>query len=658
MLTAQVRPRLAILPFTGDNAEDAEAIARFFSYEPEINRNFTPVLRNSSIDNIMREQQFQRSGLTDADTISELGKMVNADYVLAGHITELGQSKLLLITIIHVEQLRQVAGDYREYQRIEETVNFLPDMARRIVAASQQDVSQLPRLAVLPFNAQSNSVNQRDAEVLAQILATEIANSGNYAVFPRTSTIERVMAEHRIQRSGFTDPENIRRIGVAVNAQYLLDANFNSLGMNRYFSAAIIHIESGEQGIGAWKQYQVVSDGLVMMAELASEITGVVTGRQTVQQRTVSSGQEIVVQGASLAEKLQWLQTNAASNTEYLIEITGNESIGPQMLSYSGRSNITIRIIGRDRERMLSLSANGSLFTVGEGVTLILDNNTTLLGRGNNTASVVRVNEKGTLIMNEGSRISGNTCTNGGGVYVAENGSFTMTGGEISYNTASNGMDSFGGGVYILNGNFIMTGGEIFSNNIVSNGRSSYGGGVYVSNGFFSMISGKIYENSTRSNTGSFGGGVFLHNGIFIMTGGEISGHRASSGGGVFINNNSEYSMEGGIIFGNISDDGGGGIYVSENANFIMTNGEIFGNNARASWGGGGGVYIAVNGFFSKSGGTIHGFTGDSNSNNAYSINNGHAVYVAGSQVKRRNTTAGPRVNLDSTRTGAAGGWE
>jgi len=279
-LFAQNRPRLAILPFTGSNAEDAESIAEFFSFEPELNRNFIPVPRTRAVENLMKEQQFQRSGLTDADTIAELGKQMGADYVVAGHITSLGtgqnRSNLLLITIIHVERLQQIAGDYREYKRIEETEAFLPDMARRVTAAARQDTSRLSRLAVLPFNVLSSGINQGDAEVLAQILATDIANSGKYAVFPRTRAIERVMTEHKIQRDGMTDPESIKLIGAAVNARFVLSANVRSLGANKYFSASILHIEGGGQEQGTRKQYQNVSDGLSLMAELAGELTGVV----------------------------------------------------------------------------------------------------------------------------------------------------------------------------------------------------------------------------------------------------------------------------------------------------------------------------------------------------------------------------------------------
>ncbi|MDR1899787.1 MAG: SUMF1/EgtB/PvdO family nonheme iron enzyme [Treponema sp.] len=270
---AQTKPRLAILPFTGGNTDDAESVAEFFSFEEEITRVFTPVPRTRAIETLMKEQQFQRSGLTDSDTIAELGKQLNADYVLAGHIAALGSSKLLLITIVNVRELQQIAGDYKEYQRIESVVDVLPAMAKRIADAAKRDASRLPRLAVLPFNVLSSGMNQQDAELLAQLLATEIANSGSYAVFPRTKAIEKVMEEHHIERSGMTDAESIKAIGEAVNAQYVLSANVRKLGADNYFSASILHIVEASQGQGSREKYQTVSDGLAIMPKLARTLT-------------------------------------------------------------------------------------------------------------------------------------------------------------------------------------------------------------------------------------------------------------------------------------------------------------------------------------------------------------------------------------------------
>jgi hypothetical protein len=70
-------------------------------------------------------------------------------------------------------------------------------------------------------------------------------------------------------------------------------------------------------------------------------------------------------------------------------------------------------------------------------------------------------------------------------------------------------------------------------------------------------------------------------------------------------------------------------------------------------------VYVSGSGTFTKqSGGVIYG-SNESNSalkNTATSGDNyGHAVYVSSSPTKKRNTTAGTGVTLNSS---TAGGWE
>ena len=273
---AQGKPRLAILPFTGGTGGDGETIAELFSFEPEIDQVFTRIPRTSSIEAIMREQQFQRStGLTDADTIARLGKQYNADYVVAGHIQTLGASSLVLITIIHVESLQQVAGDYKEYKTIEEVQGMIPSMARIIAQASRRNRAELPKLAVLPFAIPASGVNQNDAEVLAQLIATEMANSGRYAVLPRTSMIETVMREHQIQRSNLTEENNIKRIGQALNAQYVLAGNVRRLGQANMFTAQILNVENANLIVGGYENYNAIGDGLSRMPSLGVKLASV-----------------------------------------------------------------------------------------------------------------------------------------------------------------------------------------------------------------------------------------------------------------------------------------------------------------------------------------------------------------------------------------------
>jgi parallel beta-helix repeat protein len=113
--------------------------------------------------------------------------------------------------------------------------------------------------------------------------------------------------------------------------------------------------------------------------------------------------------------------------------------------------------------------------------------------------------------------------------------------------------------------------------------------------------------------------------------------------------------MSGGTISGNTASSYGGGVYVSSSSTFTMGGGTISGNIAPA----GGGVYVDSSGTFTKqSGGTIYGADASNTLKNSATNGDsyGHAVYVGGG--KKRNTTAGFGVTLDSSKSGAEGGWE
>ena len=97
-----------------------------------------------------------------------------------------------------------------------------------------------------------------------------------------------------------------------------------------------------------------------------------------------------------------------------------------------------------------------------------------------------------------GGTITGNTSNQYGGVFKAS-GNFTMSGGEISNNTAA----IQGGGVSNLNDTFTMSDGTTISGN-----KAMYGGGVY-NTGRFDILGGMI----TGNQSDKAGGGVFLSSG-------------------------------------------------------------------------------------------------------------------------------------------------
>ncbi|GBU28757.1 hypothetical protein R84B8_02319 [Treponema sp. R8-4-B8] len=221
------------------------------------------------------------------------------------------------------------------------------------------------------------------------------------------------------------------------------------------------------------------------------------------------------------------------------------------------------------------------------------------------------------------------TSTYGGGVYVAEGGTFTMYGGQIVYNSASSG-----GGVYNL-GTFNMYGGGIHDNFNTSNG-----GGVY-NEGTFNMKGGNIYENTVSIN----GGGVY-NEGTFIMDDGKIYENKTTGtgsitntyGGGVYISANGSFTMNSGEIYSNETTKGGGGVYVSSLGTFIMQGGSIYSNKTKGDNSFGGGVCLNEWANFSKTNGIIYGGTGIKpnmvvNSNNTTINNKGNAVCIIDSNM-------------------------
>jgi fibronectin type 3 domain-containing protein len=335
------------------------------------------------------------------------------------------------------------------------------------------------------------------------------------------------------------------------------------------------------------------------------KVSAIINGIEGVQSNPISASTGVVVPGSGLAAKLDWLQTNAESNSLYSVEINADEYIVPQTLDYSGKSGITITMSGVGGIRTVNLSANGVLFTVNSGVTLILDNNVTLNGRSGNNSSLVMINSGSTMIMNAGTKITSNSnysnsaYSYGGGVYVA--GTFIMNGGEISSNTTAGSISylshySYGGGIYVA-GTFTMNGGKISNNTAYSDCSYSYGGGVYVA-GTFTMNGGEISNNTayyylsfSYLSSYSYGGGVYVRSGTFTMNGGTISGNTAngntisdktvSYGGGVYVYDGT-FNMKSGEISNNTATDSGGGIWygINNGSTFRMSGGVIYGSNA------------------------------------------------------------------------------
>jgi len=383
-----------------------------------------------------------------------------------------------------------------------------------IKAAAIEIEKIIPRgtkIALLNFN----SPTVRFSEYVLDELSANLVSNRILTIVDRKET-DLILGEFNFQLSGHVSDDSMQELGRMLGAQAIVSGSLTEIGRSYRIMIRVLNVQTAIVEV----QYRtdIINDNRVQSLLAGSRTSGTVnasgntttnSGLATQQTTSSSTGGRsstpVVVQGSSITEKLQWLEENAINNTKYRIEVTNNESLAAPTLSFPRRRNVTVWLISSGAERILSLTGNGSLFTIESDVTLILDNGITLRGRNQNDASLVRVNSRGTLIMNDGSKITSN---NFRGVSVLENANFIMNGGEISNNTGESGS-----GVAVW-GNFTMLGGLIVGNTVHSSYISHLGGGVFIAKGGrFTLKGGEISNNKITGRVGLMaGGGVYRWN--------------------------------------------------------------------------------------------------------------------------------------------------
>ena len=238
----------------------------------------------------------------------------------------------------------------------------------------------------------------------------------------------------------------------------------------------------------------------------------------------------------------------------------------------------------------------GSVFQVNAGATLTLTDSgdgSRIYTFGKDNDGYWKYNVNGNTRF-AGGLIAGGSAylpdgdVNGGGVYVADGGTFIMEKGKIIGCRARNN----GGGVYVADGGkFIMNGGEINGCVTYSGGQ---GGNVYVGAGAAFQMSGSARITECSASWGSNGGGVYVaENGTFTMSDSSaITNCKGSEGGAVYnagtftmrdnsriadciyissiasgggVHNKGTFNVEGGSITGSVNDESSGDDICNEN---------------------------------------------------------------------------------------------
>jgi TolB-like protein len=220
-----------------------------------------------------------------------------------------------------------------------------------------QPVLAKPKVAVYVTGGK----NANENKALAARITHGLVNSGRYSAIERADAfLDQVAREMVTQRSGAIDDKQISELGRQAGASFVCVGEILEVFGDHQISARIINVTTVEvvaSGVaeGALRNindFATLSNAVVASMLGVAPVTvttpaSVLVPTRPATQQTVA-GRGSVVAGANLTEKLRWLQTNAESNAVYSIEMNGSESIGPQTLSYQGKT-VTIRLRGTER---------------------------------------------------------------------------------------------------------------------------------------------------------------------------------------------------------------------------------------------------------------------------------------------------------------------
>ncbi len=245
-----------------------------------------------------------------------------------------------------------------------------------------------------------------------------------------------------------------------------------------------------------------------------------------------------------------------------------------------------------------------------------------------------------------GVEVTGNTADLGGGVYVA-NASLTLEGDwSVTDNAATSGA-----GLFVEGGPFLTTGGEI-SGNIAQES----GGGVYLDDVDVIDIDGTLMlGNQAGAGEGAesgLGGALFVYDAALSMSGTVVRDNTAISGAGVAAEGlNEDISLTGVTFEHNVAAGFGGGLLLSTSGGTLAN--ASFSQNEAAE--GGGGIFATDTGAL-----VISGVELESNSTDGFGggalFSNAEVSFVSGQILGNSAGSDGCGVSLEGAEVGFGGG--
>ena len=536
------------------------------------------VVDRSEIDLIRSEFDFQYSGEVGDDSMQALGRMLGAQSIISGSLTDMGGFYRIMIRVLNVQNA-SVEVQYRTNIVSDHVVTALLTGGRttttEALVQSSQSVTfeeaqnnnpvvttqtqlidpSIPIPSNIIATAESYSAIQiswRAApSVLGYNLYVATASNGAYTFLANTNELSylhenlepNVTRFYRLSAVGNSGRESPLSTVVSVTTRQISiptgltvtpsSANEINLTWLPVEGAAFYRVY-GSTSIGG-PQNLIISTsdhffnhtGLQQNTTYHYRVSAVIGEWESGQSVTANARTPqipITPLGDTILQQLAWIGRQGGNGTVYEIIVNNNVNIGPTTIMSMGvNATVIIRSASTENIRIIQLDGQGYLFSVA-GITLQLQD-IELRGHSNNNRALILV-DTGKLVLNSGAKITGNTNT-----------------GNPDRGGIVNGGYRAGGGIIVNAGVLeINDGAEISGNTVIGERFAAFGGGIFIENRSTVIMRGGIIARN-RAGPGGWGnwgsGG-----GIYILDSSSSFTKQATSG-----------NFGSGIIYGSIGDN-------------------------------------------------------------------------------------------------------
>ena len=230
----------------------------------------------SFLQELSKEQDYQRSGNVDEADISRLGKQFGVDYVCVATILDVWNEKYLTSRLIDVETAEVVAsssssGQITSNQQFIAAMNTLSNGLLNTLAKAQEGRK---KVAVYVTRTGNKDVDI----ILGDKLVAGFAKSGRFCAIERTNGfLKQLGKEQGYQQSGAVDDEELTRLGKQFGVDYVCIAKTADLFGGYYITSRLIDVETGEV-VNSDKAEGVTLNTSVEVVAVASNIAKKLSG--------------------------------------------------------------------------------------------------------------------------------------------------------------------------------------------------------------------------------------------------------------------------------------------------------------------------------------------------------------------------------------------